>query len=70
MPNIIQGRIQDFLIGGSNLQKGFDLLIVPDYFLFFPKILHENGIILSQRGFEPTPWTPSGSAIVIYHIRQ
>ena len=30
-----QGRIQNFLIGGSNLQRGFDLLIVPDYLLFF-----------------------------------
>ena len=31
-----QGRIQDFLIGGSNLQRGFDLLILPDYLLIFP----------------------------------
>ena len=39
-----------------HLQRGFDLLIVPDYLLFFLiflKILHENGIILSQRGAEP-----------------
>ena len=32
----IQGQIQDFLIGGSNLQKGVDLLNVPEYLLFFP----------------------------------
>ena len=43
-----QGLIQDFLIGGSNLQ----LLILPDYYfsLIFLKILHENEIISSQRG--------------------
>ena len=29
-----QGRVQDFLIGGSNLQREFDLLIEPDYLLF------------------------------------
>ena len=26
----VQGRIQDFLRGGSNLQRGFDLLNLPD----------------------------------------
>ena len=59
---MFQGRIQDFFIGGSNLQRGVDLLIVPDYLLFFLnflEILHENGIILSQRGvgggFERAP---------------
>ena len=31
-----QGQIQDFLIGGSNLQTGFDLLILLDNLLFFP----------------------------------
>ena len=36
-----QGQIQDFLIGGSNLQRGgggggSDLLILPDYLLIFP----------------------------------
>ena len=31
-----QGQIQDFLKVGSNLQRGFDLLTVPDYLLFFP----------------------------------
>ena len=48
-----QGQIQDFLKGGSNLQRGFDLLIVPNYLQFFLillKTLHENGIALSQRG--------------------
>ena len=32
----LQGRIQDFFIGGSNLQRGLDLLILPDYLLYFP----------------------------------
>ena len=33
----LQGLIQDFLIGGPNLQRGvgFDLLILPDNLLFF-----------------------------------
>ena len=30
------GWIQDFLTGVSNLQRGFDLLILPDYLLYFP----------------------------------
>ena len=49
----MQGRIQDFLIGSSNLQRGADLLTLPDLSLIFPnllKILHENKIFLSQRG--------------------
>ena len=56
------GRIQDFLIWGSKLQRGLDLLIVPNFLLFFPdflKILHENGIILSRRGvFSEPPLDP------------
>ena len=36
----VQGRIQDFLIGGSNLQRGggggVNLLIVTDYLIFLP----------------------------------
>ena len=43
--------------GGSNLQRGFDLTILPDYLLifpdFFPKVLHENEILLSQREVRP-----------------
>ena len=31
-----QGLIQDFLIGGSNLQSGFELLFLPDYLLICP----------------------------------
>ena len=45
------GQLQDFFIGGSNLQKGFDLLIVPDYlifFLIFLKILNENGLFVAN----------------------
>ena len=44
-----------FLDGGSIYKRGFDLLILPDYLLIFPdflKILHENEIIFSQRGFK------------------
>ena len=29
-----QGWIKDFLTGGSNLQREFDLFIVPDYLVF------------------------------------
>ena len=36
-----QGLVQDFLKGGSNLQRGFDLLILHDYQLFF-KDFSEN----------------------------
>ena len=42
--------------GGSNSQRGFDLFILPYYslfFLIFMKFLHENEIILSQRGVRP-----------------
>ena len=50
--------LQDFLIQGSNLQRGLDLLIVPDNLLYFPdfilKILSENGLSLSQKGFQQT----------------
>ena len=31
-----QGRIQDFLIGCSNLQRGLDLLILLDYLSINP----------------------------------
>ena len=52
--------------GGSRISlKGVYLLILPDYLLFFAdlrKILHENKMILSQRGFEQPPRTSSGSA--------
>ena len=38
-----QGRIQDFLIGGSNLQGGggFDSLILPDCY-FFPDFFENS----------------------------
>ena len=42
-----------FLDKGSNLQRVFDLVIVPDYLIFYPdflKIPHENEMILSQGG--------------------
>ena len=48
-------------MGGSYLQRGFDLLILPDYLLIFPnflKILHENEIILSQRGVQANHLNP------------
>ena len=32
----VSGWIQDFLIGGSNLQRGFDLLISLDYLSILP----------------------------------
>ena len=41
------------MLGGSNLQRGFDLKIIPDYLIFmliFLEIPNENGIILSQVG--------------------
>ena len=47
-----------FLDRGSNLQRGFDLLILLDMLLIFPaflKILYENEIIMSQKGFKRTP---------------
>ena len=34
--------------------RGFDSLILPDYLLFLLKIIYENEIILSQRGFKRT----------------
>ena len=50
--------LQDFLIRGSNLQRGLDLLIVPDNLLHFPdsilKILNENGLSWSQKGVQQT----------------
>ena len=36
-----QGQFQDFLRRGSNLQREINLLILPDYSLFFPD-LSEN----------------------------
>ena len=60
-----QGQIQDFLIGGSNLQMEVRFVKLSDYLLIFlviPKILHENEIIWSKRGVQVTPPTPSGSA--------
>ena len=53
----------------SYLPRGLDLLISPGYSLIFPdflKILHENKIILTQRGFEQTTLTTSGSATVYF----
>ena len=29
-------KFQNFLIGGQNFEGGFDLLILPEYLLFFP----------------------------------
>ena len=55
MIHCIQGRVQDVLIGRSNLHRGFDLLTLPDFHYFFQiflKILFENEIILSKWGFE------------------
>ena len=46
MTGMLAGWIQDFLIGGSNLQRGFDLLIFSD----FLKILNANEMIWYQRG--------------------
>ena len=61
----MQGRIQDFFKGGSNLQSGvvgFDLLlylIISIFFLLiFLKILHEGNNFVSKGGggeFERTP---------------
>ena len=42
-------------MGVTYLQRGVDLLILPDYLLIFPdflKILHENEIVLSQGGVQ------------------
>ena len=64
----IQLRIQDFLIGGSTLQRGVDLLMLHDYLLIFPdflKNLHEIEIIMSQRWACSNPQPPSGSTTAI-----
>ena len=49
-----QWRIQDFLIGVQIYNfRGFDLLFIPDYLLFFLiflKIIHENGIFFVSKG--------------------
>ena len=64
-----QGQIQDFIIGGSNLQRGFDLLILTVY-LFLLKM---KSFCLKGGGeFEKTP---SGSAFAniekgTYHSMQ
>ena len=60
---VCQGPIQDFMIVGSKLRWGFDLLIVPDYLLFFLIVLKfpsENELILSQSGVRTheTPLDP------------
>ena len=50
---------------GVQIYKGgFDLLILSDYFFFLIllKILHENEIILSQRGFPANHLNSSESA--------
>ena len=36
------GADPGFLDRGSYLQRGFDLLILPDYLLFFPDFLKKN----------------------------
>ena len=63
---LYRGADPGFLDSGFKFTEGeFDLLIVADYLLFFLvflKILHENAIVLSQRGFERTP---SGSTTAI-----
>ena len=56
-----------FLDRGFKFTKGFNLLILPDYSLFFPgflKNLNEKEIILSK-----IERTPSGSATVVPDIR-
>ena len=53
-----QGRIQDFLIGGSSLQTGFNLTILSEYLLLFPDFSEnspENKIILSHKGVHSNP---------------
>ena len=47
--HFVQGRIQGFLRGGSNLQRGFDLLNLPDTgnLLFFTDF-SENSQCLSE----------------------
>ena len=46
-----QGQIQDFFIGGTNLQRGFDLFILPAYLFIFEKIVNENEIIMKMKLF-------------------
>ena len=43
-----QGRIQEFLIGGSNLQRGFRFVKYTHYLLIFPEFF-ENEIILKMK---------------------
>ena len=43
-----EGRIQDFLIGGSYLQRGFNLLNFSDNLLIFPDF-SANELIRSRR---------------------
>ena len=54
-----QGRIQDLLIGGSNLQWGFDLLILPHYLLSFPNFSENSQCkrnnFVSKRGLGKPP---------------
>ena len=63
LKNIYTGADPGFLDSGFKFIEGEnDLLIVADYLLFFLvflKILHENVIVLSQRGFERTPLNPN-----------
>ena len=47
----MQGQIQEFLKRGSNLQRGLDLLILPDNLFIFPdflKIHNENDFFVSK----------------------
>ena len=54
-PRHLQGRIQDFWRGGSNLQRGVRFLNFT-WFLF--QFTHENEIIWSQRGVWRNPLNP------------
>ena len=56
-----RNMIKGFLIGGSNLRVGFDLINVSFYPTFL-RIPHENEIIWS--GIPASPLNPSGSATV------
>ena len=65
---MVQGQIQDSLMGSSYLQRGFDLLILSANLLIFPdflKLLRENDIILSQRVIRGNHLNPPGSATVV-----
>ena len=49
------------MLGGSNLQWGFDLKIVPDNLIVyadFSDFPHENGIVLSQNGVQANHMNP------------